>query len=66
MQIVLNGQSVDVPDGVDVAGLLEFLGHGGKRVAVELNGAIVPRSTHAGTGLHSGDRVELVHAMGGG
>jgi sulfur carrier protein len=66
MQIVLNGQGAEVPAGIDVAGLLEFLGHGGKRVAVEVNGAIVPRSTHAGTRLHDGDRVELVHAMGGG
>ena len=66
MQIVLNGRSTEVPNGIDVAELLQFLGHGEKRVAVEVNGGIVPRSAHAGTHLHEGDRVELVHAMGGG
>ncbi len=66
MQIVLNGESTSVPDGTTTAQLLEQLGLAGKRVAIEINETIVPRSTHASTVLHNSDRVEIVHAIGGG
>ena len=49
-----------------VAALLEARGLGGKRVAVERNGAIVPKSRHAMTTLADGDRIEIVVAVGGG
>jgi len=66
MQIVLNGEPAEIPDGLDVAALLLHLGYGGRRVAVEVNREIVPRGAHAGTMLREGDRIELVQAMGGG
>ncbi len=66
MHIQLNGEAHDLPDGLTVADLLVRLDLAGKRVAVELNLDIVPRSQHASTRLQDGDRVEVVHAIGGG
>ncbi len=50
----------------DVAALVAELGLAGKRVAVERNGEIVPRSAMSGTALAEGDRLEVVGAVGGG
>ncbi|MFG0381897.1 sulfur carrier protein ThiS [Pseudomonas sp. zbq_18] len=66
MLIQLNGQSYELPDGATVADLLVRLEAVGKRVAVELNLDIVPRSQHGTTVLHEGDQLEVVHAIGGG
>ena len=66
MQILLNGESLELPDGATVADLLVRLDLTGRRVAVELNLDIVPRSQHATTALVDGDRLEVVHAIGGG
>ncbi|SDI26814.1 sulfur carrier protein [Pseudomonas panipatensis] len=66
MRIQLNGEPFELPDGQTVAALLERLDLGGRRVAVELNLDIVPRSQHAATALKEGDQVEVVHAIGGG
>ena len=66
MRIQLNGESFELPDGETVAALLTRLELTGRRVAVELNLDIVPRSQHADTALNDGDNVEVVHAIGGG
>lgn len=66
MRIQLNGESFELPDGETVAALLTRLDLTGRRVAVELNLDIVPRSQHADTTLTEGDSVEVVHAIGGG
>lgn len=66
MQIQLNGASHTLPDSCSVVKLLELAGYGERRVAVEVNGAIVPRSAHATQPLNEGDKVEIVHALGGG
>jgi sulfur carrier protein len=66
MRIQLNGESFELPDGETVAGLLSRLDLTGRRVAVELNLDIVPRSQHGATTLTEGDQVEVVHAIGGG
>lgn len=66
MRIQLNGEAFELPDGETVAGLIGRLDLAGRRVAVELNLDIVPRSQHASTALKDGDRVEIVHAIGGG
>ncbi|WP_426661447.1 sulfur carrier protein ThiS [Rhodanobacter aciditrophus] len=66
MQITLNGQPRDCAPSTTVARLLEAAGYGGKRVAVELNREIVPRSQHGSRTLAEGDHVEIVHAIGGG
>ncbi|HET6396623.1 MAG TPA: sulfur carrier protein ThiS [Pseudoxanthomonas sp.] len=66
MDIALNGEPRTLTPGTTVAALLEAEGLGGRRVAVEVNGQIVPRGAHAGHALQPGDRVEIVHALGGG
>lgn len=66
MQIQLNGETFELPDASTVADLLLRLELTGRRVAVELNLDIVPRSQHASVTLQQGDRVEVVHAIGGG
>ncbi|MBU1285708.1 MAG: sulfur carrier protein ThiS [Gammaproteobacteria bacterium] len=66
MHVQLNGEAFELPDGTTVAELIDRLDLAGRRVAVELNLDIVPRSQHAATALREGDQVEVVHAIGGG
>lgn len=66
MRIALNGEEREVPPTTSVTQLLHEAGYAGRRVAVEINREIVPRSRHAEWLLHPGDRVEIVHAIGGG
>ena len=66
MDILLNGQTRTLATGATIANLLEAEGLAGRRVAVEVNGDIVPRGAHATHALAEGDRVEVVHALGGG
>jgi sulfur carrier protein len=66
IQIVVNGQPRRLPAGSTVAALLAQMDTAGKRVAVERNGDIVPKSRHAATALSDGDRLEIVIAVGGG
>jgi sulfur carrier protein len=66
MQIILNGEPRELAPDTTVAALLEHLGLAGRRVAVEVNLDIVPRGEHARRVLAAGDRVEVVHAIGGG
>jgi sulfur carrier protein len=66
MEIVLNGQPKSLPEQITVTELVELLGYTGKRIAVERNGEIVPKSVHASTSLAKGDRLEIVVAVGGG
>lgn len=66
IDIVFNDTALAVPGGCTVAGLLERQGLADRRVAVEVNRGIVPRSAHATHVLAPGDRVEVVHALGGG
>ncbi|MCK6404567.1 MAG: sulfur carrier protein ThiS [Rhodocyclaceae bacterium] len=66
MNLVINGESLVFPASLTVAALLESLGHAGKRIAVERNGEIVPKSLHGETALAEGDRLEIVVAVGGG
>ena len=66
VRLTVNGEPLEVPRGTSVAALLGSMDTAGKRVAVERNGEIVPRSQHASTRLEAGDRVEIVIAVGGG
>ena len=66
LSIVVNGSSRVCTDQATIADLVRELALEGKRVAVERNGEIVPRSQHADTLLASGDRIEVVRAVGGG
>lgn len=62
----LNGEPRDVRDGATVADLVRDLGLEGKPVAVEVNRRVVPRARHGETRLAEGDRIEIVHFVGGG
>lgn len=66
MEIILNGQPHRVDPGLRIEGLVSSLGYAGKRIAVERNGQIVPRSRHPETIVEAGDRIEIVVAVGGG
>jgi len=66
MNITLNGEPRTLAAPTTVTALLQAEGLGERRVAVEVNGAIVPRSAHASRALAEGDRVEIVQALGGG
>lgn len=66
MTFTLNGTLHRQDAAPTIAGLLDSLGLTGKRVAVERNGEIVPKSLHAQTRLAEGDILEIVSAVGGG
>jgi sulfur carrier protein len=66
MEISVNGEQRSVADALSVAELLRGMGLEGRRLAVERNGEIVPKSSHAATQLAEGDRIEIVVAVGGG
>lgn len=65
-EIVVNGEKRSVPEGHTLAELVSELELEGRRVAVEVNEEIVPRSRYAEHVLNGGDRVEVVAAIGGG
>lgn len=66
MQITVNGEVRDEAGPLTLAELLERMGLAGKRVAVECDGEIIPRSLHASTALAPGTQLEIVVAVGGG
>ena len=66
IDILVNGESRRLAAPATVSALLEHMQLIGKRLAVERNGEIVPKSRHAETPLVSGDRLEIVVAVGGG
>lgn len=66
MRLVVNGEEREVEPSTTVKQLLVSLGLGDTLVAVERNEEVVPRARHANTSLEEGDRVEVVHFVGGG
>ncbi|MEJ2424809.1 MAG: sulfur carrier protein ThiS [Candidatus Thiodiazotropha sp.] len=66
MQIYLNGEEMQIPENLNMAGLIELLELQGRRIAVEVNEELVPRSTFPGHRLQEQDRIEIIHAVGGG
>jgi len=64
--VSINGATRQLPDRTGVAALIEELGLTGKRIALERNGNIVPRSSFASQQLADGDKLEIVVAVGGG
>jgi sulfur carrier protein len=66
MNLTVNGEARGFAGVVDVAGLVDVLGLDARKVAVERNLEIVPRSAYARTRLSDGDRIEIVHFIGGG
>ena len=66
IDLLINGEPRTFPAPLTLAQLVETLDLAGKRIAIEKNGEIVPRSQHASASLASGDRLEIVVAVGGG
>ncbi|MCK2150818.1 MULTISPECIES: sulfur carrier protein ThiS [Marinobacter] len=66
MQVEVNGDAMELPVGATIGALIDQMALAGKRLAVEVNEDIVPRSQHQSFALSDGDRVEVVHAIGGG
>ena len=66
MTLTLNGETRTLSGVFDLAGLVESLGLDARKVAVERNLEIVPRSAYLETALAEGDRIEIVHFIGGG
>ncbi len=66
LELKINGENRQFPAPLTVAALIDALGYTGKRIAIERNGEIVPKSQHTQTTLVSGDQLEIVVAVGGG
>ncbi|MBW2508299.1 MAG: sulfur carrier protein ThiS [Deltaproteobacteria bacterium] len=66
MRVLVNGEEQQVEPSTTVKQLLASLGLGDTLVAVERNEEVVPRAQHGSTALEEGDRVEVVHFVGGG
>ena len=66
MNLILNGETRAFAGVADIAGLVASLGLDARKVAVERNLEIVPRSAYLRTPLADGDRIEIVHFIGGG
>ncbi len=64
--VTLNGATRQLPSATTVAAFIEEMGLAGKRIALERNSEIVPRSTFASQQLADGDKLEIVVAVGGG
>lgn len=66
MKLTINGKEQVFPDGLTISDLVEALSLHPKKVAVERNLEVVPKSLHAATQLADGDRIEIVQFVGGG
>ena len=66
MQIYINGAAREVPEATTMSALVELLKLGGQRIAVEVNEELVPRSRFSEHQLAADDKVEVIHAVGGG
>jgi thiamine biosynthesis protein ThiS len=64
--VEVNGDARDVPDSITLAELISYLALAPERLAIELNRKVVRRADWQETGLKEGDRVEIVHFVGGG
>ncbi len=66
IHITVNAERLELPAAASLSALIEHLDLGARRVAVELNGEIVPRSRYDATLLADNDQLLIVHAIGGG
>ena len=64
--LIINGAPRQFPHNINISELIEEMGLAGKRIALERNGEIVPRSTFTAQQLKDNDRLEIVIAVGGG
>ena len=66
MKILVNGEKISIPEDSNIQDLVAELGYKNKRIAIEVNEAIIPKSKHQSYLLESSDRVEVINAVGGG
>jgi sulfur carrier protein len=66
MTVIVNGKPLELPDGLTIDGLLAQLKVRREYTAVALNREVTPKDRYALSVLHDGDKVEIVHPMGGG
>lgn len=66
MNIILNGETAEIPDGITLSGMVAHFDLAEKRVAIELNKSVIRRNNWPETKVAEGDRVEIVHFVGGG
>ena len=66
MKIIVNGEEISLPKGSNIQDLITQLGYENKRIAIEINEAIIPKSKHLSHLLENLDRVEVINAVGGG
>ena len=66
LDVIVNGESKTLSGPVSVKQLIQDMGLLDKRIAIEINGEIVPASQHSSVQLSSGDNIEIVGAIGGG
>ena len=66
MKIIVNGEEISLPENSNIQDLVAELGFTNKRIAIEVNEAIIPKSEHQSRLLDSLDRVEVINAVGGG
>jgi len=66
VRVTVNDEPREIARGATVADLVAALGLAPRRIAVEVNRAIVPRAEYGATGLNEGDAVEIIHFVGGG
>ena len=66
MEVIINGEAQELPETISASELIDQLGLSTKRLAVEVNLEIVPRSQFDRHRFKPGDRIEIVHAIGGG
>ncbi len=66
MEIVLNGKLQEVTNDIFLSRLVSLLGLTGRRLAVEINQEVISRSRYDGIRIRPGDKIEIIHAIGGG
>ena len=66
MKIIVNGEEISLPEDSNIQDLVAELGYINKRIAIEVNEKIIPKSKHRSHLLDSLDRVEVINAVGGG
>lgn len=66
MEIILNGEKREVPEHINLIGLLDYFALPKQRVAVELNSGVIRRQDWESTPINHSDRIEVIHFVGGG
>jgi sulfur carrier protein len=66
VNLLVNGESVKLPDNANIADLIKHLGCQDQRIALEVNEVIIPKSAHKDFSLTNNDKIEIIKAVGGG